>query len=76
MYDKDLIFDDKIGSVKIYLQDLYQKGFQINDLFFFEKTVVFVLLGHIDNWYNLLSSFGISSHGQIHVILDYQPLKL
>jgi Ca2+-dependent lipid-binding protein len=25
VYDKDLIFDDKIGSVQIHLQDLYQK---------------------------------------------------
>jgi Ca2+-dependent lipid-binding protein len=27
VYDKDLIFDDKIGSTKINLQDLYKKGF-------------------------------------------------
>ncbi len=27
VYDKDLIFDDKIGSVKINLQELYLKGF-------------------------------------------------
>jgi len=26
VYDKDLIFDDKIGSVQINLQELYDKG--------------------------------------------------
>jgi len=27
VYDKDLIFDDKIGSVQINLQDLFEHGF-------------------------------------------------
>ncbi|CAF1263796.1 unnamed protein product [Rotaria sordida] len=57
VYDKDLIINDKIGSLKINLEDLYHKC-------------------HIDNWYNILSKFGISSNGQIHLILDYQKLKL
>jgi len=35
----------------------------------------FFFLGHIDNWYNLPSRFSINSHGEIHLILDYQPLK-
>jgi Ca2+-dependent lipid-binding protein len=38
IYDEDFIFDDKIGSVEINLQELYLKGFfrQISsDLSFF-----------------------------------------
>ncbi|CAF3093897.1 unnamed protein product [Rotaria socialis] len=57
VYDKDLLFNDKIGSLKINLQDLYENK-------------------HIDNWYNLPSRFGVSSNGEIHLILDYQPLQL
>ena len=34
IYDKDLIFDDKIGSVKINLQDLYKKGLRKKELDF------------------------------------------
>ncbi|CAF0970901.1 unnamed protein product [Rotaria sordida] len=32
--------------------------------------------GHIDNWYNVPSKFGRSSNGEIHLILDYQRLKI
>jgi Ca2+-dependent lipid-binding protein len=30
VYDADFILDDRIGSVQINLQDLYEKGFEIN----------------------------------------------
>ncbi|CAF1057706.1 unnamed protein product [Rotaria sordida] len=30
---------------------------------------------HIDQWYDLKGKLGISSHGQIHLILDFQRLK-
>ncbi len=44
------------------------------------KSFVFYLeffsLGHIDNWYNILSKFRSSNHGEIHLILEYQPLKV
>ncbi|CAF1189291.1 unnamed protein product [Rotaria sp. Silwood1] len=56
VYDKDFFSNDKIGSVEINLENLYEKG-------------------HIDNWYNLPSKSGESSHGEIHLILDYQPLQ-
>ncbi|CAF0979171.1 unnamed protein product [Rotaria sordida] len=32
--------------------------------------------GHIDQWYDLKGKLGISSHGQIHLILDFQRLKV
>lgn len=35
----------------------------------------FLFVEHIDNWYNLTSKFSVVSRGQIHLILDYQPLK-
>ena len=36
VYDKDLIFDDKIGSIKIDLQELYRKGFVYFHLIYLE----------------------------------------
>ncbi|CAF4892873.1 unnamed protein product, partial [Rotaria sp. Silwood1] len=56
VYDKDFFCNDKIGSIKINLEDLYEQG-------------------HIDNWYYLQSPTSISSDGEIHLILDYQPLQ-
>ncbi len=33
-------------------------------------------LGHIDRWYTIVSKFRSSNHGEIHLILDYQPLRV
>jgi len=49
--------DEKIGSIKIDLRDLYHKG-------------------HIDNWYKIPAKLGLTSHGEIHLILDYEQLKI
>jgi hypothetical protein len=75
VYDKDTFINDKIGSLEIDLQDLYAKGIFLCVIKIFSFYYNLLLLGHIDNWYNLPSRFGKSSHGQIHLILDYQPLK-
>ncbi len=57
VYDEDSVKDEKIGSIKIDLRDLYQKG-------------------HIDNWYKIPAKLGLTSHGEIHLILDYEHLKI
>ncbi|CAF0809665.1 unnamed protein product [Adineta steineri] len=57
VYDKDRIRDDRIGSIEINLEELYDTG-------------------HIDTWYDLPSKSGKSSNGEIHLILDYESLKL
>ena len=76
VYDKDLIFDDKIGSVKIDLTNLYKKGFDDFFCFPWKNHFLIICLGRLDNWYELTSKFSGSSRGQIHLILLYQPLKL
>jgi len=57
VYDEDSIKNEKIGSVKIDLRDLYQKG-------------------HIDDWYKISGKLGLTSHGEIHLILHYEQLKI
>ena len=76
IYDKDLIFDDKIGSLQIDLHELYTKSILFVNLVLVSFSLKFMLLVHIDDWFNLLSRFGKSSHGELHLILDYQPLQL
>jgi hypothetical protein len=41
-----------------------------------KSNLGFFFLDHIDKWYNLPSRFGHSSNGEIHLILDYQPLQI
>lgn len=35
-----------------------------------------LLLGHIDQWFELRGKLGLTSHGQIHLILDFERLKV
>lgn len=73
VYDEDSVKDEKIGSVRIDLRDLYEKG----SMRFFGKILFKdFLLGHIDQWFELTGKSTLHSHGQIHLILDYQPLKI
>lgn len=74
VYDEDYIFDDKIGSAKVNLHELYEIGKNEGFAFFLNSEFVF-FVGHVDHWYDLRSKFGGSSHGQVHLVLDYQPLK-
>ncbi|CAF1446176.1 unnamed protein product [Adineta steineri] len=67
--DKDPLKDDIIGSIKIDLSDLYETN-------------------HIDNWFTIpakdekkskrgkKSKVGTKSCGELHLIFDYQPLKV
>ena len=32
--------------------------------------------GHLDRWFDILGKHHSSSHGQIHLILDYQRLQI
>lgn len=57
VYDQDSMKDEKIGTLKIDLRDLYQKG-------------------HIDNWYKIPAKLGLTSHGELHLILHYERLKI
>jgi hypothetical protein len=72
--DKDPLKEDNIASLQIDLRDLYEKRICLwnqNLIYFF-----FFLLDHIDNWYSLPSTFGHSSAGEIHLIIEYQPLEI
>jgi Ca2+-dependent lipid-binding protein len=42
VYDEDFIFDDKIGSVKINLQELYEKRTYHKNKVFFNPNFVFL----------------------------------
>jgi hypothetical protein len=35
-----------------------------------------LFMGHIDRWFNIPAKFGLTSHGEIHLILDYQCLNV
>lgn len=37
---------------------------------------IFFFLEHIDNWYTITSRFREIPQGEIHLILDYTPLKV
>jgi len=70
--DKDPLKEDIIGSFIIDLRDLYEKRISLLN----QNLIYVFFLDHIDNWYNLPSRFGHSSNGEIHLILEYQPLAI
>ena len=35
-----------------------------------------VCLGHLDQWFDLPGRLGLRSHGEIHLILEYQRLTI
>ncbi len=43
--------------------------------FLFFSNFIF-LIGHIDGWFELTGRFSLTSHGQIHLILDYERLRV
>ena len=49
--------DEKIGSVKIDLKELYDRG-------------------QIDQWFPIKAKLGLVNHGEIHLILFYEKLRI
>lgn len=72
VYDEDSVKDERIGSVRIDLHELYEKG-SIDSK---RRFIRMIFIGHIDEWFELTGKSNLHSHGQIHLILDYQPLKV
>ncbi|CAF1062726.1 unnamed protein product [Adineta steineri] len=70
--DKDTIRHDKIGSLEIDLRDLFVKCI----FFYIQKkpNIYLFFLDNSDKWYDLPATYGKSSHGKIHLVLEYQPL--
>ena len=75
VYDEDSVRNEKIGSIGINLNDLYEKG----SLFScprWESCHFSSFPGHLDQWYELSGKFSLRSQGQIHLILDFERLKV
>jgi hypothetical protein len=74
VYDEDSVKDEKIGSVLIDLHQLYQSGL-VNKAFFF-WIFFYLLIGHIDEWFDLPGKSASTSYGQVHLILDFERLRV
>lgn len=74
VYDEDSLKDEKIGSVHVNLNDLYEKGSFGSSMR--SSFLISDLLGHLDQWYDLAGKLSIRSQGQIHLILDFERLKV
>ncbi|CAF1521156.1 unnamed protein product [Adineta steineri] len=75
VYDEDSVKDEKIGSIQINLHDLYKKGF-VRIIIKIKDGYFSFFLGHIDEWFELEGKNNSTSDGQIHLILDYERLRI
>lgn len=73
VFDEDKLKNDRIGSAKIDLKDLYEKSqLERKDL----HNEIFDILGHIDQWFPIMIPSRSSSQGEIRLIIQYQPLRV
>ena len=73
VYDEDSLKDEKIGSVRVNLNELYDKGSFGSSM---QSFLISDLLGHLDQWYDLTGKLSLRSQGQIHLVLDFERLKV